>query len=305
MTRLALQHGIRVFTLAATDGLTRAEIVPDLGGIVASLVLPGPDGAPRECLFRHPWFWDRATPETRGGIPLLFPACGRLLQDGTPGLYRVQDRPFHLPIHGFAMRRPWEVVDSSRPDELRLRLADTEATRAVYPFPFILELHFATAPGALTCRLAVRNSGREPMPYAAGFHPYFATSPPGGGKEQTVYDAHPRAGLLYTDTKTAVAGTTDPPAFPQAVDGGQLDSLLLGMGADRETRLAFPDGFEIRQTASTLFPFRQLYTLPGEPFFCDEPWMSPAGALNRPGAARLLPPGESESGEIRIAGRHP
>ena len=299
------QHGIRIFTLTAADGLTRAEIVPELGGIVSSLVLPGPDGGPRECLFRHPWFWDRATPETRGGIPLLFPVCGRLLKDDTPGLYHVQGRPFHLPIHGFAMRQSWDVADASRPDELHLQLADSEVTRATYPFAFVLELQYAIAPAALTCRFTVRNPGREPLPYAAGFHSYFATPPAGDGKKQTFFDARPRASLVYNPTKTDVTGSSPPPALPLPVGGGRLDSLLLDMGADRETRITFPDGFEIRQAASALFAFRQLHTLPGEPFFCDEPWTAPAGALNRPGSVRLVPPGESESGEIRIAGHRP
>ena len=305
MVRETFQHGIRVFTLTAPDGLTRAEVVPELGGIVSSLVLPGPDGAPRACLFRHPWFWDRATLETRGGIPLLFPVCGRLLQDNTPGLYHVQGRPFLLPIHGFAMRQAWNVMDASRPEELRLQRTDSEATRAVYPFAFVLELHFAVAPGALTCRFTVHNPGREPLPYAAGFHPYLATPPAGGGKEQTIFDARPRARLAYNATQTDVAGRSPPPALPLPVGGGRLDSLLLEMGADRETRIAFPDGFEIRQTASALFAFRQLHTLPGEPFFCDEPWTAPAGALNRPGSFRLVLPGRSESGEIQISGRRP
>ena len=300
MARETFQHGIRVLTLTAADGLTRAEIVPELGGSVSSLVLPGPDGAPRECLFRHPWFWDRATPETRGGIPLLFPVCGRLLKDGADGRYHVHGRPFHLPIHGFAMRQAWDVADAGRPDELRLQLTDSKATRAVYPFAFVLELHFAIAPAALTCRLTVRNPGREPLPFAAGFHPYFAVPPTGGGQEQTFFHARPRASLAYNATKTDVTGTLPPPALPLPVGDGRLHSLLLDMGADRETRITFPDGFEIRQTASALFAFRQLHTLPGVPFFCDEPWSAPAGALNRPDAVRVLAPGQAETGEVLV-----
>ena len=300
MARQFLHQGIRVFRLTADDGTTHAEVVPDFGGIVSSLFLPGPDGSPRECLFRHPWFWDPATPETRGGLPLLFPVCGRLLANNIPGLYHAHGRPFRLPIHGFAMRQPWEVAEANRPDALHLRLVDSDSTRRAYPFSFVLELQYAVAPAALTCRLVVRNPGREPLPYSAGFHPYFATPPAGGGKEQTLFSARPCASLTYNATKTDVTGKTAPPVLPLPVGGGQLDSQLLEMDADRNTRIDFPDGFEIRQTASALFAFRQLHTLPDAPFFCDEPWMAPAGALNRTDAVRLLPAGQSDSGEIRI-----
>jgi galactose mutarotase-like enzyme len=111
------QHGRQVFAVESADGRVRAEIVPEFGGIVSALRLPGPDGQPRECLYRHAWFWDAAPPAelTRGGIPVLFPVCGRLLQEDRPGLYRVDGQAYVLPIHGFAMRQPWEVARPTAP----------------------------------------------------------------------------------------------------------------------------------------------------------------------------------------------
>ena len=289
--------GIRVFSIASADGAACADIVPELGGIVSSLRLVGG----RECLFRHKWFWDPAAPETRGGIPLLFPICGRLLHDDVPGQYRIGGQSFVMPIHGFAMRVPWEVADASQPDSLRLRLADSPPTRAMFPFAFELELLYAVASKGFSCRLSVRNAGDTPMPFYAGFHPYFATPLPGSGKKHTVFEANPCARHVYDSTKTRIVGSAPPPAFPLSVADDAGAGSLLEMGKDHETRIRFPDGFEIRQAASPVFRFRQLYTLPEEPFFCDEPWMAPAGSLNRPGGARLLPPGRSESGTISIA----
>ena len=297
MAQASIHAGNRVFSIASPDGAARADVVPELGGIVSSLRL----GDGRECLFRHGGFWDPAAQETRGGIPPLFPICGRLLANGTPGLYRVGDRPYRLPIHGFAMRRPWEVADASRPDALRLRLADSEETRAVYPFAFELNLLYSVSTEGLSCRLTVHNAGETPLPYYAGFHPYFLAPPPGGGKEQTVFEARPRMRHVYDETKTDLVGSAPPPAFPTSIADESVNGLLLEMGADNETTIRFPDGFGIRQIASPLFRYRQFYTLPDHPFFCDEPWMAPPGSLNRPGAARILPAGQSESADIRIA----
>lgn len=302
MAQERTHRGIRICSLVSAGGEVRADVVPELGGTVSSLQLPGPDGAPRECLFRHPWFWETATEETRGGIPVLFPICGRLLQDGVPGRYHVGEKPFVLPIHGFAMRRPWQVLDASRSDALALRLADTADTRAMYPFAFELQLDFRAGPDGLDIRLTVRNIGDSPMPYHAGFHPYFATPPPGAGKEECIYTAAPRARWLYNETRTAVLSSAPAPRFPLSIGDGDSNGLLLEMGVENETRLQFPDGFVLRQTADEIFRCRQLYTLPREPFFCDEPWMAPPGSMDRPGAARLLLPDHAESASVRIAG---
>lgn len=297
MAREYIHDGFPVFSIASPNGSVRADVVPELGGIASSLRLA--DG--RECLFRHAGFWDRTSRETRGGLPLLFPICGRLLENGTPGLYHVGTQPYVLPIHGFAMRRPWQVVDASRPDVLRLRLAHSAATRAIYPFAFELELFYSVSIEGLRCRLAVRNGGEVPMPYYAGFHPYFLTPPPGAGKEQTAFEARPRRRLVYNDSKTDVVGSAPPPAFPMSVADDRINGLLLDMDETNETQIRFPDGLGIRQTASPLFRFRQFHALPDQPFFCDEPWMAPPGSMNRPGAARVLAPGQTESGEIFVS----
>ena len=301
---MATEHppsGLRVCAIAAADGRFRAEIVPALGGGVASLQLPGPDGRPRECLYRHAWFWDPGTDATRGGSPVLFPVCGRLLKDGQPGRYETGGRPYVLPLHGFAMRLPWTVGDDSRPDALELRLADTAETRAMYPFSFELTLRHAVSDHGYACRLTVANTGDRPMPYYAGFHPYFLTPPPGAGKEQTLFGAQPVTRWLYNPGKTEITGPAPAPAFPLPVDRVDVNELLLELGERHETRLRFPDGFELRQDASALLRYRQFYTMAEEPFFCDEAWMAPPGSLNRPGAARELPPGQADTLEIRIS----
>ena len=290
--------------MASANGEVCAEVVPDLGGIVSSLILPGPEG-PRECLYRHPWFWDPHASETRGGIPLLFPICGRLFENGTPGLYHFDDQPFVLPIHGFAMRLPWMVLDSKQPDSLRLRLMDSAHTRTMYPFAFELDLLYSVSSTGFSCRLTVTNTGDRSLPYAAGFHPYFATPPAGAGKAQTTFEAFPESRWLYNENKTGVVDTAPPPSFPKSIADDDINGLLLEVGSQGNSCVRFPDGFELHlratgETDPALFRYRQFYTRPDEPFFCDEPWMAPPGSLNRPGSARILEPGQSESGTIQI-----
>jgi len=171
----------------------------------------------------------------------------------------------------------------------------------MYPFAFELELHYSVSEVGLVCRLTVSNTGNEPMPYYAGFHPYFATPPVGAGKAQTRFEAYPTSRLIYNATKTDVVDSLPPPTFPMTIVNDEISGLLLDVGDRGESNLIFPGGCRIRQTASALFRYRQCYTLPNEPFFCDEPWMAPAGSMNRAGAVHLLQPGQSETGTLSIA----
>ena len=296
MARPSFHHSQRVFAIVSPDGAVQAEIVPELGGVVSSLRF----GDGQERLYLHDWFWDPHTPETRGGMPVLFPICGRLLQDGVPGRYRIDGKPYVLPIHGFAMRRPWEIADATRPDSLLLRLSDSPPTRAIFPFPFELELLYSVSDHEFSCRLTVRNTGDRPMPYAAGFHPYLRIPPPDENKKNTVFQAYPLRRCLYNSTKTDVIGTAPPPAFPMSIADDAVNGLLLDVGERGDSTLAFPDGTTIRQTASPLFRYRQFYSLPNQPFFCDEPWMAPPGALHHPLQAPTLPPGQTDSGTLLI-----
>ena len=299
-TRMGMNPSIKTYKLVSSDGRVQASVVPELGGIVSSLVVPAKGGLPRECLYRGSEFWNLDTDQVRGGIPPLFPICGRLLKDGEPGRYDVDGQSYRLPIHGFAMRRPWTVVDANRPNELRLRLASSTLTRQAYPFHFELELIFRVSPAGLSCVLIVANVGDVPMPYYAGFHPYFATPLPGAEKEQTLFDVGATARHFYNETKTDIVGSGAPPPFPRSIAGDDINGLLLDVDARGSSQLTFPDGFILRQTASPLFRHRQFYTLPNQPFFCDEPWMAPPGAMNRPNSPRLLPPSESDTMSIAI-----
>ncbi len=301
MATQRIQNNIAIYTLTSSDGQAQAEVVPQLGGIVSSLILAGSEG-PRECLYQHDWFWDPLTEETRGGIPLLFPVCGRLLDDDdTPGLYHIEGKPYQLPIHGFAMRLPWEVADSSKPDELRLCLSESERTRKAYPFAFALELQFRIEPDTFSLQLTVTNTGTSSMPYAAGFHPYFATPPVETGKDDVTFSADALKEHFYNKTKTNTWAFAHPPSFPKSIVAEESNGMLLEMDTSGTSHLHFPDGEQLTLHASSLFRYRQYYTLPNEPFFCDEPWMAPANALNHPTEVRHLAPGQSDCGRMTIS----
>jgi len=97
--------------------------------------------------------------------------------------------------------------------------------------------------------------------------------------------------------------TAPVPEFPMSVANVDINELLLEVGDRGETRLQWPDGFVLVQSASPELPYRQFYTLPDQPFFCDEPWMAPPGTLNHLERTPGLPPGAEITCSVRIAAR--
>ena len=290
-----VRNGYEVVSIISSDGGTRASFVPEKGGAGSSLVIAG-----RELLFLHDCFWDRQTENIPGGWPFLFPICGRLERDGRAGEYLHEGRTYRMPIHGFGPRVPWSVVESGRDDTLILRLEDTDATRAMYPFRFEVVLTYRAERNALVCEQSYVNRGDVPMPYHAGFHPYFLTPAPGAGKESVALGYRPVRAFRYNERFTGLAEEVPPPPVPVTAHAAAvLEQRLTEVGADRGMRIVMPDGFEIRMEAE-LFPYIQLYTMPDKPFLCVEPWMGVPNALNTVAGARWLKPGQVERGMLRV-----
>lgn len=295
MATLEHEHGQDVWAITARDGLTSARFVPAFGGIGSSLTLPF-RGAAREMLFRHDFFWNETYSRTRGGWPFLFPVCGRLRREGVEGAYLYNGQRHVLTSHGFSLRKPWRVDDASAPDALVMSLASDDATRKAYPFDFEVRLRYQVRPGALEAALEVANTGSERMPYYAGFHPYFLTPPAGGGKEEVRISLSSPRQWLYNADLTDVIGTGLAAPFPASVQAPGVNETLNEVPDEHVTRMTYPDEFTLEAlvtgaSATRLFPFVQLYTVPERPFFCIEPWMGHPNALNSLTGFRWLPPG--------------
>lgn len=96
----------------------------------------------------------------RGGVPVCFPQfAGR----------------GPLPKHGFARTLPWELLsqEQGRDDALAvLRLTDSEATRALWPHAFELELSVRVSGRSLDIELACENTGGAPLTFTTALHTY-------------------------------------------------------------------------------------------------------------------------------------
>lgn len=290
-------------SIQSLDGSSEITCVPQRGGALSSIIMPGISG-PRELLFQHDYFWDNEIDDLPGGLPLAFPVFARLERQGQRGAYLYEGNLYHLPIHGFAWQEAWEaaVTDTHR---LVLTLSDNARTRKQYPFSFRIELCYELHRAELICHQTYTNLSDKPMPYSAGFHPYFLTPAFTHGKEAVQLDFAPERCFTYNDQFTDLVGDKPVFALPTAITRPEVNEQLTRVGHDKEIRLTYPDGDRIHLCAEgiedeNLFPFVQLYTIPDKPFFCAEPIMAPPNAMNTVSGMRWLQPGQSERGLLRL-----
>lgn len=286
------------YHLVATDGLTKATIVPDRGGFVSSLILPFQSG-PRETLFLHDYAWNTEINDLPGGIPFLFPVCARIARNNQVGVYLFEGKQYQLKIHGFSWFEKWSV-QQAQSDAIELILKDNENTLACYPFRFEIKLKYIISNGKLTCHQTYRNcEENKSMPYYAGFHPYFLTPQ----KEKVILDFHAICRLKYNENLTDIVGEQSLFKTPVNITDPEINEQLCVLGENKLATLTFANGEILKTTvfgAPDIFSYLQLYTIPDKPFFCVERWMSFPNALNTVSGVRWLKAGKSEEAVFEV-----
>lgn len=285
--------------VSITSGALTARIHP-LGAELWSLTDPA--GA-EYMTDADPAFWS-------GRAPLLFPIVGALAGDS----YRLDGAAHAMPKHGFARRSLFTLSEAGE-DFARFTLGDSEATRAVYPFAFALDVAFHLAGRTLHMTATVSNPGEGDLPFSFGYHPAFAWPLPGGAAkaDHRIVFAQPEpapvrrvskgAGLLQPEAEASpVAGRElalrEALFETDAVIWDDLASRALSYGADGGAWLdiSFPDT-----------PCLGLWQVPGARYICVEPWAGHAdpegfaGDFRQKPGIETLKPGESRAFRMDVA----
>jgi galactose mutarotase-like enzyme len=233
-----------------------------------------------------------------GRAPLLFPIVGALADGG----YRLGARVYHLPRHGFARNKLFEIVDST-PANAVFRLRADAATREVYPFRFELEVHFALDGATLSVTSSIRNLADRDMPASFGYHPAFRWPLPYGQSRSAHFiefaseEPDPIRRLdasgLLTDERHPTPISHRRLSLEDALfqddaiicDQIRSRSVSYGAAAGPRLRVSFPDS-----------PYLGIWTKPKAEFICIEPWhgvADPAGFsadfTTKPGVFTLAP----------------
>ncbi|WP_439624402.1 aldose 1-epimerase family protein [Shinella sp.] len=225
------------------------------------------------------WLWNGDAAFWTGRSPVLFPIVGKAPDD----TLLIDGKPYPMAQHGLARRREFSPAGASA-TACRFTLDASEDTRAIYPFDFRLSVEHSLDGPTLTVAAEVENRGQDPMPFGFGFHPAFAWPLPGAdGKPHSVTldnGAEPERqplenGLLAQERQRS------------PFENGRL---MLAHSLFENDALVFPEGagdgltYEAEGGPALKFRFENLpnlalWTKPGAPFLCVEPWHGTAAEL--------------------------
>jgi galactose mutarotase-like enzyme len=267
----------------------RAEVNP-LGAQLSVLR----DASGRDLLWNgDPAFWT-------GRAPILFPIVGEL----AGGRYRLGDKTYPLSRHGFARGKPFNVVAATA-STATFRLRADESTLAIYPFEFELDVRFAVSGPTLSVISSVRNLGATNMPASFGYHPGLRWPLP-YGRERAAHFIEFATEEPEPIRRLNSAGLLTPESHPTPVSDQRLvledtlfknDVVIFDHVRSRSVTYGAADGPRIR-VAFPDAPYLGVWTKPGAPFICIEPWhgiADPVGFTDdftaKPGVFTVAPGG--------------
>jgi galactose mutarotase-like enzyme len=237
--------------------------------------------------------------KVRGGNPVLFPFIARHFVDGKNELWRDETgtiRP--MPQHGFARDAKFTVVEDSSDNSIRMRLTDSETTRAFYPFAFQFDVVVTLRPESrLEIRFETTNKGITSLPYYAGHHFYLAIP----HTERTQWS-------LQIPCESWGRQTPDGAVVHEKATSGELsldDSAIIDryqikptacpitlMNATNQRRLLF----DLDHPGSAPWYAVVTWTEKSDSdFYCIEPWLGLPNAIHHGEGLRHVAPGQTET----------
>jgi galactose mutarotase-like enzyme len=245
------------------------------------------------------WHGDPAWWDMRA--PILFPVIGR-----SPGAaIKLAGKTFGMTPHGFARDRVFAIARHEAA-QASFEQTDDVHTRAMYPFGFCLRIEAQALARGLEMAATIENRNATNMPFCFGYHPGFPWPQAIERRKRYVciFERDETAPIRRADLTTGLLAR-ETFASPVAGRTLALDDTLFERGAlhfetvaSRKVWFGVPGeaGLEVRFPDS---PQLGIWTRPGAPFLCIEPWQGLAevessdGELERRPGVRVLAPGEA------------
>ena len=216
--------------------------------------------------------------------PVLFPIVGKLRRNQTI----INGRTFEIPQHGFARDMEFEPV--TKLDNFHSYvLKSNKYTMARYPFDFELYNTYRQEDNKIIFIYKVINTGNNNMPFAIGGHPAFKIDQDDlkrGNYYLEFAEEEERAHFLYL--VDGLVGTEY--AKNKLVENKYLlldehtfdnDALIIKGVQNKKVSL---NNKRTRKTVLTMeydgWQYLGIWSKPGSPFICLEPWTSTADRVN-------------------------
>ncbi len=238
--------------------------------------------------------------------PVLFPVVGKLRDNRC----EIDGNIGELPQHGFARDMNFELIEQGETSRVFL-LRPTAETRKNYPCEFDLKIIYRLSGRSLQIQYDVRNTGNSLMPFSIGAHPGFAL--PGPIDECFLEFEKPeelRAHLLGSSgllsEETVPVELADETVLPLSATLFDRDALIFMDTKSDKITLGSKNSSRRLTVEFGGFPQLGIWSKPGAPFVCIEPWFgyadseAPYGDLCRKPGIINLKAGESFQCSYRI-----
>lgn len=277
--------------LGLQAGESSVVLAPEIGGALAGWTFAGVP------VLRRPLPEGIVQGRVGGltGFPLV-PFCNRIAY----GRFRWDGRDYQLArnfgdhphtLHGVGWQSPWAVrAVSTRSAALELRHAPDRH----WPFPFTADLRLALAERELQVTLRMTNQHGASVPAGLGLHPFFPRA--------TFRTLRFNAGGVWLNGSDSLPDRQVAPPNGwdyrngQSVDDPALDNCFTGWDG---SAILHGDAFSLTIQGASNLRYLQVYTPPGQDFFCVEPVSHMPDAINRAADDMWsLAPGEQAETQI-------
>lgn len=258
-------------------------ITSRLGGELLSYKLDGVEKIHQgqECIDAYgKVYWKRH-------FPVLFPIIGKLKQNRTI----INGRTYEMSQHGFARDMEFEPI--TKLDNFHSYvLRSNPSTMVKYPFEFSLYITYRTDGNKLTTIYKVVNDGDNNMPFGIGGHPAFKIDMEDllneeyylefDQDEDKIHFLYLVDGLVGTEYAKNIM--IDKRRIKVTKDTFNNDAVIMKGITSNKISLKRRRG---NKTLLTMdfegFPYLGVWSKPGAPFLCIEPWYSTADAVKSTG----------------------
>jgi galactose mutarotase-like enzyme len=286
---------------ADDDSVLPSRFELTAGGLTAVVLAHGAelralrkDGVPYLYEADAPGFWPKSA-------PILFPAVGRSSGD----VWCVEGRDYPMPRHGFARDLLWDA-ERGADDFVELTLSDGPATRKHFPYAFLLTAEYRLTPESLVCTYRLQNDDDRALPFSFGLHPAFRlpTKPDGSPAPARVrFPKKMRAERVLLEdgyrTKKRELVMKNTEFLPLSSELFSRDAIVLRNPEVEELTLEAEGSPRSVRVAFTPCTWLGVWSQPGAPFVCLEPWRGVAAKIGdtpdveSKDAIEWLPPAET------------
>ena len=243
-----------------------------------------------------------------GRAPILFPIVGALKDGKTT----YDGKTYELPRHGIARKAIFECIEHSN-SKITMRLKADETSLSAYPWHFELQVCFQVNASGIEVRYTVFNHDKTEMLFTLGSHPAFALKIDNDHQfeDYSIAFNETESFATYSLNEDGLLATESTPI------NSDNNKIVLSNTIFNQDALVFRD---IQSNCISLLckdktllsvltgdaPHLGLWSKPGAPFVCIEPWLGTSDFVDSNGELASkpdllsLPPGDSFQHSIAV-----